>query len=95
MHSSVIKSSVFLPAEAWDRLGVISAERHTSRAQLVRTAVEYFLERDTAGRPNHKRVAELCEFNQLVLDLLVQRDFADRREEILDVLDQRIGQYHG
>lgn len=95
MLSPICKRSVFLPTEVWDRLNVIAAEQRVSRAQVIRTALENFLEHGSPTGPNHKRVAELCEFNQLVLDLLVQRDFPDRREEILDVLDKRIGQFHG
>lgn len=94
MLSPVVKRSVWLPSDLWDRLGVIAAERRTTRAQIIRIAVEGFLDPAAIDVPNHKRIAELCEFNQLVMDLLVKRDFPDMREEILDVLDQRLGEFH-
>lgn len=95
MLSPVCKRSVYLPLEVWDALGVMASQRGTSRAQVIRAALENFVEFSSPTGPNHKRLAELCEFNQLVLDLIVKRDFSDRREEILDVVDERIGQYHG
>jgi hypothetical protein len=44
---------------------------------------------------NPNRVAELAEFNQLVLDQILRRDFPDLREQVLDAVDKRLGKFHG
>lgn len=94
MTSSLLKCSVYLTPEAWDQVSREAASRGIRNAQLIRIAVDQFLNPSSTGRANHTRIAELCEFTQLVMDLVVKRDFPGYRDEILSVLDHRLGEFH-
>ena len=66
-----------------------------TKAEHIRAAVSQYLDFHGGKAANMQRVAELCEFSQLVLDQLVRKDFGDLREKILDAVDDRMEKFHG
>lgn len=75
-------------AEVAVRLGV-------TKSEVIRAAIVHYLEFHAGRGANPNRVAELVEFNQLVIDLILKRDFPDLREKVLDAVDSRLGKFHG
>lgn len=77
-----------LVAEVAGRAGV-------TKSEVIRAAIEQYLDFHAGRGANPNRVAELAEFNQLVLDQILKREFPDLREQVLDAVDKRLGKFHG
>jgi hypothetical protein len=77
-----------LVAEVAGRAGV-------TKSEVIRSAIEQYLDFHAGRGANPNRLAELAEFNQLVLDQILKREFPDLREQVLDAVDKRLGKFHG
>ena len=95
MSYNVVKRTVCLSADTWKQLDAIASQSGSSRSEVVRLAVFHYLDFHAGRGANPNRLAELAEFNQLVLDQILKRDFADLREQVLDAVDKRLGKFHG
>ena len=83
-----------LPASLAERLDAYAAASGSTKSEVIRAAVDQYLGFHAGRGANPNRVAELCEFNQLVLDLILRRDFPDKREAVMDALNSRLDKYH-
>lgn len=95
MSKSLKKHTVYLTDEIWNRLLVDAERLGQNPSAYIRIAVESFLDFHNGHGANPIRVAELAEFSQLVLDQLMQRQFPELREPILDAVSDRLGKFHG
>lgn len=95
MHQQFFRQSVSLPKFVLDDLDSLSSTLGVSRSEVVRLAVIQYLDFYAGRGANPNRVAELAEFNQLVLDQILKREFPDLREQVLDAVDKRLGKFHG
>lgn len=95
MSERLKKHTVYLTDPIWRRLLDIANALGQSPSEFIRHAVEQHLEFHAGRGANPNRVAELAEFNQLVLDQILKRDFPDLREKVLDAVDTRLGKFHG
>ena len=93
--SNVKKRTVCLSTETWNELDLLASSGGASCSEIVRLAVDHYLAFHAGRGANPNRVAELAEFNQLVLDQILRRDFPDLREQVLDAVDKRLGKFHG
>lgn len=95
MQHRYFRQSVSLPATVHNELTTLADNLGVSRSEIVRLAVDHYLAFHAGRGANPNRVAELAEFNQLVLDQILRRDFPDLREQVLDAVDKRLGKFHG
>jgi predicted transcriptional regulator len=87
--------SLRIPADVLERLSDFADGSGATKAEHIRAAIVQYLDFHTGKAANLQRLAELAEFNQLVLDQLVRRDFPDLREKLLDAVEDRMEQFHG
>ncbi|WP_371432877.1 hypothetical protein [Novosphingobium sp.] len=95
MSDRLKKHTVYLTDGIWQQLTREAVARGQNPSEFMRAAVEQHLTFHSGRGANPNRVAELAEFNQLVLDQILRRDFPDLREQVLDAVDKRLGKFHG
>jgi hypothetical protein len=89
------KRSICLAQETWDRIAVQAKAEGISQSEVARNAIQaYFKMLDGSGA-NFQRIAELAEFNQLVLDRIARTQFPDLIDPILNAVHDRLVQHHG
>ncbi|MCF8706979.1 hypothetical protein [Rhizorhapis sp. SPR117] len=87
--------SVRLDQAHYDRLIAIAAERGCKPSDVIRTAVHVFLTSANLLTASHRRIARICEFQQLALDIIIREQFPEYRDRIIAETDKRLEQYHG
>lgn len=87
--------SLKFPEDVLERLSDFASGTGVTKAEHIRAAVAQYLDFHSGKAANLQRLAELSEFNQLVLDQLIRRDFPDLRDKILDAVDERMEKFHG
>lgn len=95
MSTSLSKRSVRLSPETWEKIRQRAASKRISQSEFIRDAIDAYFNLAEGNGANLQRIAELCEFNQLVLDRIVRRDFADYHEPILNAVSDRLATHHG
>ncbi|MFZ4748676.1 MAG: hypothetical protein ACOYLK_17635 [Sphingomonas sp.] len=78
------------------RLTQACSLRGVNRTQLICNAVNDYINRgNNAATPeNPKRVAMLCEFTQVALDILICEQVPERREEVPATVQDRIERFY-
>ena len=95
MSKNLSQRSIALPNETWNLIVQRAKQQDISQAQFIRNAVQaYFKMLDGSGA-NFQRIAELAEFNQLVLDRIARTQFPDLIDPILNAVHDRLVQHHG
>jgi hypothetical protein len=87
--------SLKFPEDVLERLTEFASGTGVTKAEHIRAAVVQYLDFHSGKAANLQRLAELSEFNQLVLDQLLRRDLPDLRDKILDAVDERMEKFHG
>ena len=87
--------SLKFPEDLLERLADFAGGTGVTKAEHIRAAVAQYLDFHAGKAANLQRLAELSEFNQLVLDQLIRREFPDLRDKILDAVDERMEKFHG
>lgn len=95
MSKQFPQRSIALSAETWEKISDRAAARQITQAQFIRDAMDAYFNLAEGNGANLQRIAELCEFSQLVLDRIVRRDFADLHEPILNAVSDRLVMHHG
>ncbi len=87
--------SLKFPEDVLERLSDFASGTGVTKAEHIRAAVVQYLDFHSGKAANLQRLAELSEFNQLVLDQLLRRDLPGLRDKILDAVDERMEKFHG
>jgi hypothetical protein len=87
--------TVRLDRSKYDRLVVLAAERACTPSDLLRAAVDSFLASGQLFTSSQRRIARICEFQQLALDIIIREQFPEYRERLISETDRRLEQYHG
>ena len=95
MSKQFPQRSIALSRETWEKIRERADAKKISQAQFIREAVEGYFHLAEGSGANLQRIAELCEFNQLVLDRIVRRDFSELHEAILNAVSDRLVTHHG
>ena len=95
MSKQFPQKSIALPADIWEKIRIRAAAKQITQAQFIRDAIDAYFNLADGNGANLQRIAELCEFNQLVLDRIVRRDFADYHQPILNAVSDRLATHHG
>jgi metal-responsive CopG/Arc/MetJ family transcriptional regulator len=94
MSITFLKTSISLSEARVRQLDEVCVERGTTRASLLRDAIHEFLERNSSGSANFKRMAMMTEFTQVAVDILIREQAPDRREDILATVQERMERHH-
>ena len=84
------------PADAVDQLDVFAASKGVSRSEAARVAIAVglpFLQLDVALDP--ERALTILEHTQLALSLLVERQYSEDVNELIDMAMRNVREYHG
>ncbi len=79
----------------YDRLVAIAAERKCTVSELIRTAVDGFLSGGHLLTASQRRIARICEYQHLALDIIIREQFPEYRDRIIAETDKRLEFYHG
>lgn len=79
-------------AEALDKL---CTERTSTRAEIIRNAVDQHLLAAQSGTANLNRIAQLAEFMAIAIDEQITVQMPGKRDAILRGSVQRLEQFHG
>lgn len=79
----------------WQQIRVTAEQRQMTQAQFIQNAVEAYFKLLEGSGANLQRIAELAEFNQLVLDRIARTQFPDLIDPILNAVHDRLVQHHG
>ena len=93
--SDVRRATFRLTAEYAHHLESLAAATGRPRAEIIRKALETYLDNRLEINRSSHRIAQTTEFIQVVMDLIVSRDMPDKRDAILAKVTQRLEQFHG
>ena len=94
MSRKFLETSVgFTEAEA-ARLAQACALRGLNRTQLIRNAINDYIERGNNAAANLNRIAMTAEFTQVAVDIMISEQMPERREDILATVQDRMEKYH-
>lgn len=83
------------PAATLAQLDAIAAERDVSRAEIVRIAVAIGLPLLKLGVAiNTRRALGILEHTQLALSMIVEREYPDDAQTLIDMARQNVSDFH-
>ncbi|MCW2393529.1 ribbon-helix-helix protein, CopG family [Sphingobium sp. B11D3A] len=77
------------------RLSARSAETGLSRSEVIRSALEFYFQHQEGRAANPGRLALVCEYSQLILEVWLAQNAPERREELVSAARGRIEKFHG
>lgn len=83
-----------LSDEMAGRLAALGGKTGLTRTDLIRLAVDQYLDFYAGRSVNLHRMAELTEYCQLALDQLLHAAAPDQRGRIVEAVIERMDQYH-
>lgn len=89
------QKSVALTPETWSEVAALARQSNSTSSDVVRAAVLSYLKFQKSGFWNPNRVAEVAEFNQLVLAEWLTKTAPEEIDAIADAVRERMSKYHG
>ncbi|WP_156521880.1 hypothetical protein [Croceicoccus mobilis] len=84
------------PRPLMEEIDNLASAKDVSRAEIVRSCVRLALPLIKANiTPDIGRLITIAEHTQLALSLLVERNFPDDAEPVLDMAIRNLGEFHG
>ena len=95
MKQELTRFTLAMPADVYEKIGVLSRDRGITRTAIIRDALTEYLLRSVGPSSDQRRMATLAEFTQAALDILIRQQAPEKREEIILTVDQRMERFHG
>ncbi|WP_081096452.1 ribbon-helix-helix domain-containing protein [Erythrobacter donghaensis] len=96
MASNLIGSGVSLSQESLDHLDAYAKARGISRAEAIRASISVGLPMLKLGIVlNTKRALTILEYSQLALSLIVQEQYPDDADHLMDQAQSNAENHHG
>ncbi|MEH6758894.1 MAG: CopG family transcriptional regulator [Parasphingorhabdus sp.] len=97
--TDTIRTTVRLPSSIQQQIEALARARGISGVDVVRSAIEEYLQRVETDREsggiNLQRLALITEFSQAGVDVLLRQLPANKRDEVIRTVEQRMEQFHG
>ena len=73
----------------------LARQSELTKSEIIRAAVDQYLEFQSGRSANPRRIAELMEYSQMILDHLLEQSDPSLRDNIIDNVALRMAKYHG
>jgi metal-responsive CopG/Arc/MetJ family transcriptional regulator len=94
MAKKFTKITVNLADDRIKQLDALCAVNGSIRSAVIRKAIDAFLDRPDGVITNFGRIAKISEFTQVAVDILINEQAPDRRDDIIATVEERMKQYH-
>jgi Arc/MetJ-type ribon-helix-helix transcriptional regulator len=95
MTEHTLPRNIRLPRDIWAKIDDYAEKIGENRSTIIRIAIAQYLSRKSASTFDHRRIAALCEFTQLIAEEWLRQNAPDKRDTLLERVDQRLEKHHG
>lgn len=89
------RQTIALSQASWRLIDEHAKKSGSTKSEIIRAAIDQYFAFKNGAHWNPNRIAEVAEFNQLVLAEWLTKTAPQELDSIVDAVRERMGKYHG